>query len=101
VESDPLGLGGGINTFAYSHSNPIKLADPRGLWSGADAALVGHFIFGHGEYTDISAYCPDYLSDPIIQLETTILKKRIEQETQKRAGTAGHSTFSFSESPLV
>ena len=97
MESDPLGLGGGINTFAYSHSNPIKLADPRGLWSGADARLVGHFYFGHGQYADISAYCPDYLSDPIVQLETNILKKRIELETQRRAGTVGKSHYSFSQ----
>ncbi|RZA27950.1 MAG: RHS repeat protein, partial [Proteobacteria bacterium] len=52
VESDPIGLKGGISTFAYVSSSPLDSSDPSGLvtWKGRAAGFDAYAGVGAGIY---------------------------------------------------
>ncbi len=47
IESDPIGLGGGINTYVYANASPIQYSDMNGLESLPDS-LWNKFFRGMG-----------------------------------------------------
>ncbi len=50
LQSDPIGLWAGTNTYGYAHANPTRWVDPLGLCDGT-AAVVGSARIAYGAWS--------------------------------------------------
>jgi RHS repeat-associated protein len=48
IESDPAGLGSGVNTYAYVGGSPLANVDPYGLWQFSLSITLDPFGIGPG-----------------------------------------------------
>ncbi len=89
IESDPIGLGGGLNTYEYAKQNPLRISDPWGLLAFGE---LSHFysnnpnVGSYSGFVDPNPKLPPYeFSGGHISPEELKEQERRQKEEEKQA----------------
>ncbi|MFP7722072.1 RHS repeat-associated core domain-containing protein [Lysobacter sp. A3-1-A15] len=84
VQSDPIGIAGGMATYGYGGGNPVAAYDRYGLcWSNARAA--GHYFAGGGRAVSLNEIGCTSMVASQVQPERNIWKSRIKAAARTAA----------------
>jgi RHS repeat-associated protein len=93
IESDPLGLAAGINTYAYVGGNPISNSDPLGLTYVTNWNYFWSWIFGAG--SNDRTYGPNDVETQ--EMEQSVAAQRMRDAFHKagcrNVGGQNYDTF--------
>ncbi|MEO6147962.1 MAG: RHS repeat-associated core domain-containing protein, partial [Sulfuriferula sp.] len=89
VQSDPIGLMGGMNTYAYVGGTPVGYMDPLGLLKWSGHVLTGAAFAGGGEIYTLRSEC--------VNGQRAVVKVRATGYSYGRGYTYAGSSVNFSD----